>query len=137
MEARRDVHWMTIERLVTDLDKDNSRSIMRTIDSPMTTEEMATVAMVDAAKEILEISTATRIETTTTTTNDAAQEVDHLKEHDLAHLAMVPRRAGNMASGSKESKSRLAGMCLPDSQMRETSGMTASPSTTSQQYARS
>jgi len=137
MEVRRDVHWMTIARAATDLDNDNSRFTMRTIDSLMMTEGIAMVATADVVQAMAEISTATRIETTTTTTNDVAQEVDHLKEHVLAHLAVVPRRAGNMASGLKESKSRLAGMCLPDSQMRETSGMIASPSTTNQQYAQS
>jgi len=110
---------------------------MRTIDSLMTMGETDMAALADVAQQIAETSTATRIEITTTTTNDVAREVDHLKEHDLAHLAVVLRRAGNMASDSKESKSRLVGMCLPDNQMQETSGMMASPSTTSQQYARS
>jgi len=137
MKARRDVHWMTIVRVVTDLDKDSSRFTMRTIDSLMMTEETDMAAMADAAQQIAETSTGTRIETTTTTTNDVAREVDRLKEHDLAHLEVVLRRAGNMASGLKESKSRLVGMCLSDNQMQETSGTTASPSPTSQQYARS
>jgi len=128
---------MTIARLVIDLDKDSSKSTMRTIGSLMTMGEMDMAATVDAIWEATETSTAIEIEMTTTTTNDVAREVDHLKEHDLAHLAVVLRRAGNMASDSKESKSRLAGMCLPDNQMQETSGMMASPSTTSQQYARS
>ena len=127
---------MTIVSLITGLDRDSSRSTMKTIDSRMTREEMDMAATVDAVQETPEISTATRIEITTTTTNDVVQEVDHLKEHDLAHLAVVLRRAGNMASDLKESKSRLVGMYLPYNQMQQTSDAMASPSTTDRQYAR-
>jgi hypothetical protein len=137
MEDRRDVHWMTIASLITDLDKDNSRSITRTIDSPTTKGKMAMAATVGAIQEIAEISTATGIEMTTMTTNDVAREADHLKEHHLAHLAVVPRKAGNMVSGLKESKSHLVGMCLLDNQMEEMSDMMDTPNTTHQQYARS
>jgi len=127
---------MTIARLVIDLDKDSSKSTMRTIGSLMTMGEMDMAATVDAIWEATETSTAIEIEMTTTTTNDVAREVDHHKEHDLAHLVVALLKADSMASDLKESKSRLVGMYLPDNQMQETSGMLANPSTTSRQYAR-
>ena len=136
-EARRDVRRMTIVRVVTGLDKDSSKSTMRTTDSHMMKQEMDTATTVDAIQAATETSTEPGIEMITMTTNDAAREVVRLKDHDLAHLAVCLRRAGSMVLDLKESKRRLAGMCPPDNRMQETSGMMDSQSTISQRYARS